>query len=132
MYILLILFFTSLILIIFMIGRKLILLQNGLVVNKEEVLFKIPHLEKIKNLTIENAKKYGHLGLVTTLRLYVRSINFLKNKYQETKIKIENWNKENHINGEKKEISKFLKIIGDYKHKIREIKNKIHEEEKNS
>jgi len=115
-----------------MIGRKLILLQNGLVVNKEEVLFKIPHLEKIKNLTIENAKKYGHLGLVTTLRLYVRSINFLKNKYQETKIKIENWNKENHINGEKKEISKFLKIIGDYKHKIREIKNKIHEEEKNS
>ena len=35
----------------------------------------------------------------------------------------------NNINGEKKEISKFLKIIGDYKNKIREIKHRIKKEE---
>ena len=131
MYIFLILFFTSLSAIIFMIGRKLVLVQNGQIPHKEGVFFEVRHLEKVRQATIRGAKKYGHQSIVTTLRLYIRSMNLLKNKYGELKIKMENWNKQSHINGEKKEISKFLKIIGDYKHKIKEIKHKIHEEEKN-
>lgn len=99
----------------------------------EEVLFGIPHLEKIKDLTIQNIKKYGHLSVVATLRFYIRGTKVLKNRYEEIKIKIKDiHDKKNNINGERKEISKFLKIISDYKHKIREIKHKIHEEEKNS
>lgn len=135
MSILLILFFTSFFGIIIMIGRKLVLLQNGQTLEREEVSFKIPHLEKIKHLTVKNMKKYGHMSLVTTLRFYVRSMNLLKNKYEETKIKIKNFNTRKDSNGngaEKVEVSKFLKMISEYKHKIRAIKQKIHEEENSS
>ena len=126
-----ILFFTSLVCIMIMIGRKLVLIRKGLVLSTEEVLFEVPHLEKIKHLTIKNIKKYEHISLVIILRFYIRLTNSLKYEYGEIKNKIKNRSKEGHINSEKKEISKFLKIISDYKHKIRAIKHKIHEEEKN-
>jgi len=135
MSILLILFFISLFGIIIMIGRKLVLLNNGHILNKEEIFFGIPHLEKIKQNTIQNIKKYGHIGLVETLRFHIRSSNFLKSKYEEIKNKIKDMQVKNQglLNsgsGEKVEASKFLKMISEYKNKIREIKHKIHEEEK--
>ena len=119
----------SLFSIIIMIGRKLFLLQNRQISSNTEILFEVSHLEKVKLFTIKNIKKYGHILLVETLRLYIRFSNFLKNKYQEIKIKIRNRNKKNNLNSEKREISKFLKTIGDYKNKIREIKHKIKKEE---
>jgi len=115
-----------------MIGRKLILLQNGQIADNntaEEISFGIHHLQKIKHFTVANIKKYEHIVLVGTLRLYVKTANLLKNKYQAVKIKIRNIKMRSHANGEKKEISKFLKIIGDYKNRIREIKHKIKKEE---
>ncbi len=112
-----------------MIGRKLFLLQNGQISSNTEVPFEVSHLEKVKLFTIKNIKKCERILLVEILRLYIRFSNFLKNKYQEIKIKIRNRSKKNNINGEKREISKFLKIIGDYKNKIREIKHKIKKEE---
>ena len=129
MYILLTLFFISLISIIFMIGRRLVLLRAGHTMIAEGIVFEIPHLKKIKHITVTNFKKYGHKSVVETLRFYIRGTNLLKNKYQEIKIKINTFGQATHKNGEKKEISKFLKVIGDYKHKIRKIKEKIHEEE---
>jgi len=45
------------------------------------------------------------------------------------KTKVKNKIQENNTNSQNKEISKFLKIIGDYKQKIRDIKNKIKKEE---
>ena len=132
MYIILILFFASLLGIIFMVGRKLFLLQKGVIVIEEKVSFEAPHLDKIKHATVENIKKYSHASLVLSIRLYVRSINLLKNKYEEIRIKIKN--KKGGSDGElqeKREASKFLKMMSEYKHKIKEIKKKIHEEEKN-
>ena len=133
MYFLLILFFVSFFGIIIMIGRKLVLLRNGQVLAREEILFGIPHIEKVKDLFIKNLKKYGHISLVMTIRSYVRSTNLLKNKYGEIKIKIRDMTQKSlHGNSsEKTEVSKFLKMILDYKRKIREIKHKIHEEENN-
>ena len=133
MYFLLILFFASFFGIIIMIGRKLVLLRNGQVLAREEILFGIPHIEKVKDLFIKNLKKYGHISLVMTIRFYVRSTNLLKNKYGEIKIKIRDMTQKSlHGNSsEKTEVSKFLKMILDYKRKIREIKHKIHEEENN-
>ncbi|MEX2028947.1 MAG: hypothetical protein WD963_00490 [Candidatus Paceibacterota bacterium] len=128
MYTLFILFFISLFGIVFMIARKLTLLKKEKVLislNNEEVLLEIPHLEKMKHHTFETIKKYGHLGLVTVLRWYIKFSNLLKNKYEEIKIK-----RQQAGDGEKKETSKFLKMISGYKHKIRKIKQKIHEEEK--
>ena len=106
--------------------------EKDLVLSEEEVLLEIPHLEKVKHFTIKNIKKYGHISLVETLRFYIRSSNFLKNKYEE--IKIKNIQYRNRLASDlpEKQVSKFLKMISDYKHKIREIKHKIHEEERNS
>lgn len=133
MYILLILFFASLLSIIFIIGRKLFLIRNGQVVIREETVLKLPEAEKIKDFILENLKKYGHLGLVEIIRFYVKTINFSKKKYEEIKTKIKNKNILKDLNEntvEKVEVSKFLKMISEYKHKIKEIKHKIHEEEK--
>src|SRR3989344_6478605 len=126
----LILFFISLISIVFMIGRNMVLIKNGQSFTQEEFSFKVPFLKETKNLTIEKIKKYEHLSLVLILRFYVRATNFSKNKYEELKNKIRNRVKQNQTSGEKQEVSKFLKMISDYKHRIKEIKHRIKEEEK--
>ncbi len=129
MHILLILFFTSLLSLSFMVGRKLFALEHEQVLNHKEVDLELPYLKEVKHITMTNIKKHGYSGLVATIRFYVRGVNFTKNKYQEIKVKVKNINYINKVNGQNKEISKFLKIIGDYKQKIREIKHKITKEE---
>jgi len=127
-YFLLILFFVSLISIIVMMTRKLTLLEHE-AYSEEDVLFELPLLSRIKNITAENVKKQGYNLLVGTVRLYVKSTNFAKNKYAIIKTKIQSIHLENEQNGKKKEISKFLKTVGDYKRRIREIKHKVSTEE---
>lgn len=117
-----------------MIGRKLISIKNGHSEVQMEVPFEIPYLKETKDLIVENIKKYEHLSLIVVVKSYLQLTNFLKNKYGEVKNKIQNRNKKNianNITSEKAEVSRFLKIISDYKHKIKEIKHKIKEEEKN-
>lgn len=130
MYFLLILFFGSLLGITFMIGRKLVMTQNGILPIQEENFLKVQYLEEWKHQTVKNVRKHGYTLLVATIRFHLRSTNFLKNKYQEVKTKIENARRKN-SNGEveKRKVNKFLKMISEYKHKIREIKHKIKEEE---
>ncbi len=132
MYFLLILFFSSLLGITFMIGRKLLMLQNGQVTFRDETetFLKAQYLETLKHSAIRAIRKYSYLGLVTTIRSYFRSVNFLKDKYQIIKTKIKNIYHRNQAGDEKKEVSKFLKMILEYKQKIRAIKHKIKEEEK--
>lgn len=128
-YILIILFFVSLFGIIFLVGRKLFLLEKGVLSDIEERPFGIPHADKIKIYTINNIKKIAHITLIITIRLYVKSVNILRNKWSDIKSAIENkYDYINH-NRDQREISKFLRIIGEYKTKIREIKHRIHEEE---
>ncbi|MEK7471249.1 MAG: hypothetical protein AAB623_01200 [Patescibacteria group bacterium] len=134
MYFPLILFFGSLFGIIFMIWRKLLMLQNGQILNKEETLLETAYLEELKHLTIKNIKRHGYTGLVTIIRLYIKSSNFIKNKNKQIKIKIKDKlsKHSSRLNGDlpkSQEIPKFLKIISEYKQKIREIKHKIREEE---
>ena len=106
------------------------MLQNGQASHHGEVFFKTEHIEELKYRTIKKVKHHGYNTLVATIRLYVRGTNLLKNKYQEIKIKIvENKNRWNNDLPKRQEVSKFLKMISDYKHKIREIKHKIKEEE---
>ncbi|MDE2399653.1 MAG: hypothetical protein KGL67_01420 [Patescibacteria group bacterium] len=132
-YFILTLFFASLVSIIFMIGRKLMLLENGQI--DEGASFEIPYLKEIKHVLTENIKKYEHMGLVAVVKSYIQSMNFFKNKFQEIKIKIQHIHIKKHPNGEvseRAEVSKFLKAISGYSHKIKEIKHKITEEENNS
>ena len=126
----LIMFFISLAGISVMIGRKLILLKKGQIENTEKILFKIPNLEEAKYFTVKNAKKYGYLTLVLILRFSIQFSNFLKRKHKEIKIKTEGIiNK--YFPQKEKEVSKFLKMVLDYKNKIAKIRDKIIEEEKN-
>lgn len=127
MYFLLILFFSSLFGITFMIGKKLIIFQNIQALRNEEIIFNSSHLEEWKHLTIKGFKKHSYNGLVSVIRAYIHSVDFLKKKYQNIKdILIK---KINNNSSQKKEISKFLKVVSDYKYKIREIKDRVKEEE---
>ncbi len=132
-YLILTMFFVSLSSIVFMIWRKLSLVRSGAYEFHEEVTFEIPYLEETKILIIEGIKKYEHEALVFVVKSYIQSTNFLKNKYKELKIKVQNIHVKNHSTGEliqKVEASKLLKIVSSYKHKITEITHKIKEEEK--
>ncbi len=130
MYLLVILFFGSLAGIVFMIGRKLMVMQDGAMVHHENI-FKDSYLEDLKRSLIKNSKKYSYIGVVATVRFYVHSTNFLKNKYGEVKIKIKELyqKKSKKEVTEKREVSGFLKMISEYKHKLRKIKKQIKEEE---
>jgi hypothetical protein len=129
MYFLLTLFFVSLFGIAFMIGRKLLILQDTQGGTEEEIFLEIPYIEEWKHLTIKGVRKHSYNGLVTIIRLYVRSSNFIKNKYEKIITEIDKKRKEHIIKRSKKEVSRFLKTVSDYKHKIREIKHRVAEEE---
>ena len=86
-YFILILFFASLLGIFFMIGRKLAL-QDGQFLNEEENISRVAYWEEWKYLTVRNLKKYSYKSLVATIRFYVKSSAYVKNKYQELKSKI--------------------------------------------
>ena len=118
-----------------MIGRKLLMLQNGQASYRDnaETFLKAQYFEELKHSAIKTIKKHRYTGLVTIVRIYVKSSNFIKDKYEQVKIKIKNIyhkkiGRETEIK-EKQEVPKFLKIVSEYKNKIREIKHKIKEEE---
>jgi len=118
-----------------MIGKKLILLKKGQIEHIEKVLFEIPNLDQIKDVTVKNSKRYGYIILVETIRFYIKSSKLIKYVYIISKKKIKEKyykyfpHKEKKY--EEKEVSKFLKMMSDYKHKIKNIKDKIIEEENN-
>ena len=125
MYFLLFLFFGSLFGIAFMIGRKLVF-QTSNEETKEELLLEIPYLDEWKDLGEKSAKKIAYNMIVSGIRIHVKSLNFIKERYNELKRIIAERQKT-----KKGETSKFLKTVSEYKRKIREIKHKIVEEEKN-
>lgn len=127
------LFFISLTVITVMFGRKLNLVRNGEIEINESIntALEIPYIAEIKQITVKKVKRFGYIGLVTSIRLYFRSTNLVKAKYQDLKTKMKNVQKTNAVEGTtEKEVSRFLKVVSDYKHKIRRIKHQIKEEEK--
>ena len=90
MYILLILFFLSMSGLVFMIGRKLMLIRNGTIIHREHFRVFIPDIQTIKYAIYKNTKKGGYVLLVLTVRFYVKSGSFLKYGYEQIKTKIKN------------------------------------------
>ena len=127
---LLTLLFISLLGISFMLGRKLMLLRNGALIhvgnNTPQI---IPNLNTIQYTLFKGTKRGTYVLTITMVRLYVKLGNFLKSKYETLKTRIENIGNNNASTGEK-EVSKFLKMVSDYKYKVRSIKKYIEEEEK--
>lgn len=132
MNILIFLFIISFFAITIIFNRKLSLVQNKdtSILEKEQIILEIPYVVEIKHITTRKIKKYGYVTLVTIIRLYFRSINLLKLKYTKVKTKISNLHKHDIENGiANKEVNKFLRVVSDYKHKIRKIKHSIKKEE---
>jgi len=134
MYLPLILFFLSLAGIIIMVWRELILVKNGLVGKTQHSHPFVPDLQKIKYLASRGTKKLSYVTLFVTLRFFIKSSNFIKIKsivfIREIKSKLKKFRKNtSDETAEKKEVSKYLKIISEYRQKIRKIKHRIKEEE---
>ena len=134
MYLPLILFFVSLLGIIIMVWRELILVRNGQVALAQHSHPFVPELQKIKHLTFKGVKRFGYIALFVTLRFFIKSSNFIKTKSLILVKKIETKFKKNRNDNfdgaeNKREISKYLKIISEYRQKIKQMKHKIKKEE---
>lgn len=131
----LLLFFIAFIGIIIMIIRKLYILKTKEIEHTKNIdlEFQIPDLEQVKKFTNKKFRRYGYIMLVSFMKIYIISERYLKNKsiYYFNKIKGKIFKKNNNpeINKIKKESSKFINTIKEYKHKIKRIKHKIKEEE---
>lgn len=127
------LFFLSLGGIVFMVGRKLLAfndIQNQSA--EERVMIGVPGLEEIRSITTKRIKRYGYVALVITLRTYIRSSKFLEKKGREiTRVIRRNLSRGGEIDDkfEQQEVSKFLRMISDYKQKVGKIKRRIKAEE---
>jgi len=132
-------FLLSLLGIVLMIGRKLVLVRSGKYgsLNGEEIdilLFVTPNLEKIKLLTFRNVKRLGYFTVFATLRLMIKSSNFVKVKSRLLVGAIKNRLKKDKDElieeiVEKKEVSKYLRVISEYRQKIKRMKHIIKERE---
>jgi hypothetical protein len=118
-----------------MLKRKLALVASGhSFVRIEHAHPFVPDLQKIKHVAKKNAKKVGYISLFLILKFFIKSSNLIKTKskilIKELKKKFRK-NKENYADEliEKKEVSKYLKVISEYKDKIRKMKDVIKEEE---
>ena len=135
----LIFFFLSLASIVLMLGRKLAMVRDGHADHLDpedlgEIRFSAPDLDKIKHLTLKNTKKLGYVALFVAMRSFIKSSNFVKVKSKMLAKKIKNKFKKETGEmieelEEKKEVSKYLRIISEYRQKIRKMKNAIKEEE---
>lgn len=136
MYFFIILFFISLLAIIIMIGRKFMLLKNAEVgIERYEgatLVSGVIDFDKIKHTAIEGLKGFEHALIWVILRTYLVSKNLFKKTKKELaekiKARLDRRHSENGI-ADKKEVSGYIKVISDYRQKIKHIKHKIKEEE---
>lgn len=89
-------------------------------------------VEKLKDLIYHHSRKAGYKALVSAIRLHVKSSKVAKQKYSELKMTVKNklMKEPGEFANGSSEASGFIKMISDYKRKVRRIKRKIHEEEK--
>lgn len=131
---LLILFFVSLLGISFMVGRKVKLLRRGALEVSGEFPWRVPETHEVRRITVRSLKRYGYVILVISIRSYIKSSDFIKEKYGKLKYRIiSNIDKRMNkgvVSEEAKEPSKFLKMVSEYKNKVKEIKDRIREQER--
>ncbi len=136
MYLPLILFFISLLGIGALLYRRVMILENSGVLVREidgEFFFDVPDLHEVQYVMIRQMKKYGYIALVVTIRFYIRSSKIMDYLYMEAKSKLKElyrkYAPKRKQEGEAKDVSKFLKVVSEYKYKIGQIKERIREEE---
>lgn len=129
---LLILFFVSLAGLIFMIWRRIAKKEEMVdeEISHDDAILEIPYMDEIKYMTVKKMKEYGYVVLLSSIRLSMKSSHVVKKASKEVAKIVKNSllkNKEG--SDDPKEVSKFLQLVTDYKHKLKKIKRKIREEE---
>ncbi len=125
---------ASLLGMVFMVSRKIFQLKNGeaeYATNADTMGF---DLEKIRHFVWRGVRNLGYITLFLSLRLFMKTSNFLKVKGKMLLQKIEDRfmrDEEKLMGGivKNKEVSKYLRMISDYREKIRRMKHIIKEEE---
>jgi len=117
-----------------MIGRKLYLVRNGEVGNGKHFHFFVFDLIKVKQIAKNGVKRYGYIMLVFILRSNVKISNLVKSQFEKAILNIEDMLTKkskpgDEMNIKPAEVSGFLKMVSEYKKKVRRIKNKISMEE---
>lgn len=127
------LFLVSLLGIVYMIGRKLVLVRNGQIILRDHEDAFVPDVHKIRNFASMSMRQALYISTFLVLKLYVKTLNLFKKGYDLLKSLILYIIKTSHEKGivSKRETNKVLKAIADYKKKISIMKNRIHEGENN-
>lgn len=101
-------------------------------IDHTEFFFDVPELEDIKVIVVKQMKRYGYLTLVTTLRIYVRG-GKLANTLARTIARKAMTLNDKYLSKKKEtkgaQTSIFLRTIGEYKRKIKKLKDRIKQEE---
>lgn len=133
MTLVLILFFIALIGLVIMIMKRVFLIRAGsrIIINDDPYL---PPVHEVKHIFVKNTRQYSLIIISIILRTSIRTYIILKRKGNEIARKIINkYNKSTaKLAPEKREVNRFLKGISEYKNKIKNLKEKIIEEELNS
>lgn len=129
MYFLIVLFFVSLSGIIFMVGRKLRLIESGRAV-PAQASFQMPRMDELEKYAGLIARRLGYFLLVEIIRAYLRLRQLLKKTYVDLKTKLDTWRRERGTEiPVSKEPNRFLRAAAEYKKKISKIRDEIKEEE---
>ncbi len=128
----LILFFISLAGIAIMLGRRVSLIRNGKITIEHDASPLVPPAHEVKYVIVQNLKKGILILTAIILRISIRSSIYAKTAGTYIAKKIhERFTRHSANNPEvKKGVSSFLKIVSEYKHKLKTLKKKIKEEEK--
>ncbi len=129
----LITFFGSLISISALIGKKLLSIKNsGEYYLSKEASFELPYIDEVKHGVKTSIKKLENVILILILRIYMKTTNYFKTTSKKIKKNLRNKILKNEKHIAQPEVSKFLKMVSDYKVKIKEIKHQIKKEENKS
>ncbi len=118
-----------------MLWREMALVKNGKVGSAEHAHPFVPDLEKVKRHGGKFLKKTAHTAIYVSIKSYLLFKRFIKEKSKlifkklASLIKKESENISEEFVKEKKEVSKYLRVISDYRQKIRKVKEEIKEEE---
>ncbi len=136
MYLPLFIFLISLSGLGFLFFRKFKALGPELVARRRfdhtQFFFDVPELEDISVIVVKQMKRYGYLTLVTTLRIYVRGGKVAQNLAKTIGKRATALSHKYLVKKKEKQgvrTSKFLKTVGEYKHKIATLKERIKREE---
>lgn len=102
--------------------------------NQGELFFDVPDLNEIKSAANLKLRRHGYIVLVQVIRVYVKSSNIADTFYKKTARGLRNFIRKRILRKKEntegvKEVSGFLKMISDYKRKIKRIKDKVKREE---